>query len=89
MKNIRVTQKRRPRVEISLIQRNEWETEPPPSAAKIVLTKQGIEITGWYDSFVGLGESGFISWEEFEKCKEMLKPLNYAQKYLKNIGVEI
>ena len=38
------------------------------SGVELVLTRQGIELSGWYDSMVGI-EGRFITWEEFDKAR--------------------
>lgn len=42
------------------------------SGIEITLTRLGIEIGGWYDSFVGL-EPGFIDWKTFDRYRETLR----------------
>lgn len=37
----------------------------------------GIEIDGWYDSFVGLGVSAFISWEQLDELRRKARRRKY------------
>lgn len=38
------------------------------SGIEVVLTRKGVEITGWYDSMVGL-PSGSLTWAEFDRLR--------------------
>ncbi len=40
----------------------------PNSGVRVTLTRRGVEVDGWYDSFAGI-EGGFVSWAEFDKAR--------------------
>jgi len=40
----------------------------PSSGVRVTLTRRGVEISGWHDSYVGI-EGGFVSWAEFDKAR--------------------
>jgi hypothetical protein len=53
--------------------KNPRETELYPaegrhSAVRLSLTRHGVVVDGYYDSFVGI-EGFFVSWEEFDKLR--------------------
>jgi hypothetical protein len=41
------------------------------SAVRMTLTRAGVEIDGWYDTFVGM-DTVFVPWDEFDKLRERL-----------------
>jgi hypothetical protein len=39
------------------------------SGVELLLTRQGLHLSGWYDSMVGI-EERFITWDEFDSARE-------------------
>lgn len=39
------------------------------SGMELVATRKGVEVHGWYDSFVGIGGHITLSWDELEAMK--------------------
>ena len=69
-----IVRKRRPRVHTTIRIKPEIYGGRPymPSGTELTLTRQGIEVFGWFDQYVGI-ESWFMSWEEFDREREALK----------------
>jgi hypothetical protein len=42
------------------------------SGLNFIVTKDGVDLGGWYDSFVGI-EGRFIPWDEIDKAREFLQ----------------
>ena len=36
------------------------------SDVELIFTRRGIEVNGWYDSFVGIGPTVLITWKEVD-----------------------
>lgn len=62
-----IRQKRRPFVETEI-----YRDDSRRSGVQLRLSRAGVEVSGWYDTYVGI-DSLFISWQDFDRLREELK----------------
>ena len=39
---------------------------------QLIFTRQGIEVSGWYDTFVGLGDVVHLPWAQIDAWRELV-----------------
>jgi hypothetical protein len=45
----------------------------PSSGTRLTFTRRGVEVFGWYDHFVGVGEVWALSWDELDEIRRELR----------------
>lgn len=44
----------------------------PDSGIRLIITRKGVELFGWYDHIVGI-EGRAIPWDEFDRAREFVQ----------------